>query len=159
MRGPILLLLLALPAIRIAAADEAGPHRPAGIRGCTQCHATTPDRFPGSGPGRLPGDDLLPDGIGMCTGCHAGAAASHPLGEPLDFEVPPDLPLTESRTMTCLTCHYAHGELESDRPWASVSLMDRLTNSERMHKSFLLRRNNADGELCLVCHDTSGNRP
>jgi len=61
--------------------------------------------------------------------------------------------------MACLTCHYVHGSLASDRPWASVSFMDRMTDDERMHKTYLLRRNNAEGALCLICHDTSGSPP
>ncbi|QPK64596.1 hypothetical protein IVG45_06470 [Methylomonas sp. LL1] len=53
---------------------------------------------------------------------------------------------------TCLTCHYAQGSLNSDKPWAGFSLMDRLFNVERRHISYLLRRDNSDGELCLNCY-------
>ncbi len=151
------LLLLGLPLAAIAVNH---PHQPRRIDPalCGDCHAEPPDRLPGEAGSRTPGGPLATDGITMCMRCHPHEARAHPMGRPLDFPVPPDLPL-EGGAMTCLTCHHAHGRLESDRPWASVSLMDRLTDSERMHKSYLLRRNNADGDLCLVCHDTSGKRP
>lgn len=91
------------------------------------------------------------DGIAMCTGCH-NADEGHKVGLKLDFDIPADMPLNKKKTMSCLTCHYTHGSLESTRPQASFSFMDRMVNSERLHKSFLLRRNNVDGELCLTCH-------
>lgn len=94
------------------------------------------------------------DGVAMCTGCH-DADDGHKIGLKLDFEVPADLPLDKKQALSCLTCHYTHGKLESDRPQASHSIIDKLVNSERLHKSFLLRRNNVDGELCLICHNAN----
>lgn len=92
------------------------------------------------------------DGIEMCSGCH-DAEDGHKVGLKLDFEVPADLPLGEKNKLTCLTCHYTHGDLSSARPQASFSFIDRIVDAERLHKSYLLRRNNADGELCLTCHE------
>jgi hypothetical protein len=88
----------------------------------------------------------------MCSGCH-DAEDGHKVGIKLYFEVPADMPLGEKNKLTCLTCHYSHGSLSSDRPQASVSFMDKMLDAERLHKSFLLRRNNTDGELCLTCHE------
>ncbi len=93
------------------------------------------------------------DEISMCSRCHEDNSSSHQVDIKVDFPVPADLPLSASGHMTCLTCHKAHGRLRSDRPWASVNFMDRLLNSESLTKTYLLRRNNAEGELCLVCHD------
>ena len=92
------------------------------------------------------------DGIAICSGCH-NADEGHKVGLKLDFDIPADMPLNKKNTMSCLTCHYTHGSLESPRPQASFSFMDRMVNAERLHKSFLLRRNNVDGELCLTCHN------
>jgi formate-dependent nitrite reductase cytochrome c552 subunit len=92
------------------------------------------------------------DGVEMCSGCH-NAEDGHKVGLKLDFEAPADLPLGERNKMTCLTCHYTHGSLSSDKPQASTSFMDKILDVEQLHKSFLLRRNNADGELCLTCHE------
>ncbi len=92
------------------------------------------------------------DGVAMCSGCH-NAEDGHKVGLELDFEIPADMPLNKKNTQSCLTCHYTHGNLDSVRPQASFSFMDRLVNAERLHKSFLLRRNNVDGELCLICHN------
>ena len=92
------------------------------------------------------------DGIEMCSGCH-DKDDGHKVGIKLDFDVPADMPLGAKNKLTCLTCHYTHGSLSSKKPQASVSFMDRMLNAERLHKSYLLRRNNADGELCLTCHE------
>ena len=92
------------------------------------------------------------DGVEMCSGCH-NAEDGHKVGLEMDFEVPADLPLGENNKLTCLTCHYAHGSLSSAKPQASYSFIDSMVDAERLHKSFLLRRNNADGELCLTCHE------
>lgn len=98
--------------------------------------------------------DFKNDGVTMCTGCH-NPNDGHKIGLKLDFDVPADLPLDKKNTLSCLTCHYTHGRLDSDRPQASHSFMDRLVNADRLHKSFLLRRNNEDGELCLICHNST----
>jgi hypothetical protein len=92
------------------------------------------------------------DGVEMCSGCH-DKDDGHKVGLKLDFEVPADLPLGKKNKLTCLTCHYTHGSLSSDKPQASVSFLDGMLDSERLHKSYLLRRNNAEGELCLTCHE------
>jgi hypothetical protein len=92
------------------------------------------------------------DGVAMCSSCH-NPNQGHKVGLNIDFPVPADLPLNEDNDITCLTCHYTHGKLDSDRPQASHSFMDKLMNAERLKKSFLLRRNNSDGELCLTCHN------
>lgn len=92
------------------------------------------------------------DGVKMCSGCH-DAEDGHKVGLKLDFEVPADMPLGPKNKLTCLTCHYTHGSLKSTRPQASFSLMDQMLDAERLCKSFLLRRNNAEGELCLTCHE------
>ena len=94
------------------------------------------------------------NGTEMCSTCH-NPDDGHKVGLKLDFQAPADMPLDKKNKMTCLTCHYTHGSLTSDRPQASVSFMDRLFDDARMHKSFLLRRNNSDGELCLTCHNVN----
>lgn len=92
------------------------------------------------------------DGVEMCTGCH-NAEDGHKVGLAIDFDVPADLPLGEKNKLTCLSCHYTHGSLSSSKPQASFSFIDSIVDAERLHKSYLLRRNNADGELCLTCHE------
>ncbi|MEQ1637503.1 MAG: hypothetical protein ABL903_12505 [Methylococcales bacterium] len=94
------------------------------------------------------------DGIAMCSTCH-NPDDGHKVNLKLDFEIPADMPVGKKNTISCLTCHYTHGNLSSNRPQASFSFMDRLVDAERLHKSFLLRRNNTDGELCLICHSVN----
>ncbi|MDP1666718.1 MAG: cytochrome c3 family protein [Methylobacter sp.] len=94
------------------------------------------------------------DGVAMCSGCHK-TEDGHKVGLKLDFEIPADMPFNKKNALSCLTCHYTHGDLTSAKPQASFSFMDRLLNDDRLHKSFLLRRNNVDGELCLICHNSN----
>lgn len=125
---------------------------------CTACHAATPE-VKEEGvllTKNLPVDPtgFSKDGVAMCSSCH-NPNQGHKVGLNIDFPVPADLPLNEENDITCLTCHYTHGRLDSDRPQASHSFMDKLMNAERLKKSFLLRRNNSDGELCLTCHNVN----
>lgn len=123
---------------------------------CTSCHNSTPE---------LKDDNILvsknlpvdlsrfsQNGVDMCTSCHDPSVV-HKTGVAVDFPVPADLALNQDNEIICQTCHYSHGRLDSDKPQASFSFMDRLLDAQRLHKSFLLRRNNSDGELCLICHN------
>ena len=51
---------------------------------------------------------------------------------------------------------FVHGELEDDKPWANVGLFEKLFNSEKLYKTYLLRETNVNGELCLTCHHADG---
>ena len=123
---------------------------------CAVCHSDVP---------KLKDDNILSsknmpvdlsrfrlNGVTMCSSCHDPNVV-HKVGVNVDFPIPADLPLNEDNEIICLTCHYSHGRLDSDKPQASFSLMDRMLNDQRLHKSFLLRRNNSDGDLCLICHN------
>jgi hypothetical protein len=130
-------------------------HDPAQARDpelCTRCHQGTPAAWtlaPSGNSSDHPRFAL--DGVAMCIQCHE-ADVSHMVGMEVDFSIPDDLPLSEDGTVTCLTCHKPHGPLRSDRPWANVSILDRWLDTEAMHKTYLLRRTNEHGELCLLCH-------
>ena len=95
------------------------------------------------------------DGVESCVNCHGSESITHPVGARPNFAVPGDLPLDREGRVTCLTCHYIHGTLHSDTPQASASALERLFGSERLHKSYLLRRNNTEGKLCMACHNPS----
>lgn len=140
-----------------ARAGETGPHQLAGARDpglCAVCHQSGPDAATRIRVGTIPPGPLRSefDGVAVCTQCH-GDDVSHMVGVEVDFPVPRDLPLSEDNTVMCTTCHKAHGPIRSDRPWANVNFIDRLFDTEAMHKSYLLRRMNDAGQLCLVCHD------
>lgn len=142
---------------RIDAADN--PHELSGQGAsveCTSCHAQQPQiNKAGALETKNHKADAAAfknDGVEMCSGCH-NAEDGHKVGLEIDFELPADLPLDAKNKLTCMTCHYAHGSLSSNKPQASFSFIDRLVDAERLHKSYLLRRNNADGELCLTCHE------
>jgi hypothetical protein len=98
--------------------------------------------------------DQVVNGVDICGTCHESSSVKHMIGKRPDFKVPGFLPLDKEGRITCLTCHYTHGPLKSESPWVDVSWIEQLSNSDRLHKTFLLRRNNRDGRLCLACHDS-----
>jgi len=121
---------------------------------CLSCHINKPLESI-----KLMGKYVLPDmnefvknETLMCKECHGDDSSSHIVGVTPDYTVPADFPLDNENKITCLTCHYVHGSLESDRPMASSSFMDHLFNRDRLKKSYVLRRNNAEGDMCLACH-------
>lgn len=123
--------------------------------GCTNCHRQAPERIP-ERPTRvvLPNPDYFSMGpVAMCVSCHEGSEGSHPIGVIPNYPVPADLPLDKNNGVSCLTCHFTHGSLKSDHPCCSVSFLDRMFDRDRMRKSFLLRRENTNGELCKACHE------
>ncbi|MBM4065042.1 MAG: hypothetical protein FJ266_05290 [Planctomycetes bacterium] len=121
---------------------------------CGICHRQTPERIPANDTRLvLPGqDDFVTDPVTMCVPCHEGSMDSHPIAVQPKYLVPADLPLDKRRRISCLTCHYAHGSLKSNHTCCSMSFLDRMFDRKRMKKSFLLRRENTNGELCNACH-------
>lgn len=156
--GVILVSLLWMTTAHTAAENPHLISKQTPQTGCTACHIETPSLKDDKtlNTKNLPVDatQFSQDGVAMCSPCH-NPNQGHKVGLNIDFSVPADLPLSQENDITCLTCHFTHGSLESDRPQASVSFMDRLVNAERLHKSFLLRRSNMDGELCLTCHNVN----
>lgn len=154
-----IVLLLALTADILLAADTPAPvlnphSMPANeaTPQCLTCHAETEQAVTTVKVGLAP--TMVTDGIKSCITCHESAAVKHMVGRRPDFKVPNYLPLDAEGRITCLTCHYTHGPLKSEKPWVDVSWFERLTNSERLHKTFLLRHHNRDGHLCMACHDS-----
>ncbi len=135
------------------AAEPAPPHDPVAGSDCATCHLAPVEAADALESAHLRSDPAAfrSDGTAMCLGCH-DTASSHVVGVPARDAVPPDMPLAAGGVVTCTTCHYTHGSLSSDRPRASFSFTDRLTDSPRLRKSFLLRRDNSDGEMCRICH-------
>lgn len=121
---------------------------------CMSCHKTI-NKTPSQVTGKLILPDMnnfIIDATNMCIGCHGDDNISHIVGITPEYTVPADLPLNNDSQITCLTCHYTHGNLKSDKPTASSSFLDLMFNRERLSKSYTLRRNNANGDLCLACH-------
>ncbi len=135
---------------------ENNPHILQSKPECESCHLIAPEVTPTINTRYIlpQAKNFKQDGIHMCTECHNNENG-HQVGISLDFSVPADLPLDNDNKITCLTCHYTHGNLHSEKPHASYSFMDVLLGSEHLHKSFLLRRKNVNGELCLTCHHSS----
>lgn len=150
--------LLLLLSTKIVSTTPDHPHHIAKNQvstSCTNCHNNEPENqtseLLSTKNKQLDPTAFKQDGIEMCSSCH-NPDDGHPVKLEMDFDVPADMPVGKKNTITCLTCHFTHGDLNSERPQASFSFMDRLVDAKRLHKSFLLRRNNTDGELCLICH-------
>ncbi|MHB8837223.1 MAG: multiheme c-type cytochrome [Candidatus Methylomirabilia bacterium] len=149
-----LLTLLACGAGAGPAAGRENPH--AFMRDparCLDCHEVAPQR------GK---DDFLSvtfkDSIvSLCVACHPGEhlREEHPVEIRPGAAVPEDLHLDSAYTMTCATCHDAHGPHEADRPYAPQTFWERargFVGRERNFRTRFLRRPNPAGELCAACH-------
>ncbi len=90
-----------------------------------------------------------------CLRCHPQGPADHPILITTSFAVPKDLPLSEKKEITCITCHNPHLQRFSNRSWLPRSFTKKLVESifrKKQYKTYFLRRNNANKELCLGCH-------
>ena len=96
--------------------------------------------------------DLLTEN---CLKCHERFIGDHPVLIKTTFPVPKDLPLSEKREITCMTCHNPHFKRFSNRPWYPrsyiITAFD-IIQRKKEFKTYYLRRNNAKKELCLSCH-------
>ena len=90
-----------------------------------------------------------------CLECHPQKVATHPVRIPTPFQVPKDLPLSGKNEITCVTCHNPHFSRFSNRPWqprSYIQKMGEFVTRKKQYKTYFLRRNNAQGELCRGCH-------
>lgn len=96
--------------------------------------------------------DLL---TAACIKCHPQGAADHPIKITPSFPIPKDLPLSEKKEITCITCHNPHFRRFSNRSWLPRTFLLEMIdfiNRKKQYKTYFLRRNNAKKELCLACH-------
>ncbi len=96
-----------------------------------------------------------------CIKCHLQGNADHPIMIVASFPVPRDLPLSQDNEVTCITCHNPHLQRYSNHPWLQRSFMTIISDfisRKKQYKTFFLRRNNSNRELCLSCHHRVGNQ-
>ncbi|MBI3815491.1 MAG: hypothetical protein HY279_13630 [Nitrospinae bacterium] len=117
---------------------------------CIDCHRTKPESLPV--PGKIQGNvDFKIDFNNMCNNCHRheGGKMGHPVGVKPKAITPADLLLDENGKLTCLTCHKTHmGHIHKRK---SLSICGGLFSSGE-ERSYFLRRDNSEGDLCLACH-------
>lgn len=154
--GLVLLLLLSVT----VQATGSNPHivnKQTPQSGCTDCHIKTPELKDDNNlnTNGLPVDisQFKQDGGAICISCHPRDHIHANVSGKVVFSLPPDMPIGQNQTHICQTCHYSHGKLESNKPYANVNFIDYVFDTEFMHKSFLLRRDNSEGGLCLTCHN------
>ena len=114
---------------------------------CVQCHASQPVR---------PGGLFVKDVVSLCRDCHLMA---HRMSHPVDIR-PQDgersgLPLDHEGTITCATCHDPHSEPSSAVPYVDRGMVERVKRmfSSAGYPTYFLRMANAEGQLCLSCHN------
>lgn len=130
--------------------------------GCTTCHVKKlelkNDSILNTNQRPVDLNHFKQDGSAICLSCHERHHVHADVAEKTDFTVPSDMPLGTNNGHICLTCHYSHGQLDSGQPRANVNFFDYLFDTERLHKSYLLRRDNSGGGLCLTCHNDAVDR-
>lgn len=156
-RRPLVLLAVACLALSalaaVAGAADGNPHAfMADADQCGRCHdlaAGTPTRV-----------YLVKDVVALCLDCHGDRElfTVHPVDIRPAVAVPSDLPLDASGTMTCTTCHDAHGPHVGVGPYVAEPLHLRLLAAvtfKSSYRTYFLRRRNHEGALCLGCHQQS----
>lgn len=99
---------------------------------CPECHAVDSS-------GAVAGKRLTAPLLAICERCHAPIFDSylHPVEvRPLNATVPADMPLSQSGTVTCSTCHDIHRAYAT--PYGAPS--------------YYLRRDVRGREFCRICH-------
>jgi len=90
-----------------------------------------------------------------CMKCHPQHFGDHPVLVQTFIPVPKDLPLSKNMEITCMTCHNTHYLRYSDRPWTPRSHKNKFLDfvkKKKEYKTYFLRRNNSEKELCISCH-------
>ncbi len=139
------------PAVGAASGPHAFMHDPAG---CVRCHETPPVKGEAVDYTTLA---FTKDLVTLCEECHAEKVSGdmHPVDVRPAHAVPAELHLDNYFTITCVTCHDPHGKNVSERPFVPQTWFDRLGRAvrrQRGYRTFLLRRSNVGGDLCLSCH-------
>jgi len=150
--GALALLFCALFYNQYVFAGEHDPHKDLrDIYKCEECHLGKPRGRPGPVYSGKKGALIRTDITKPCTRCHEYGKRSHPTDIKPKSRVPADLPLMNN-TITCATCHYPHAPALSDQQYIPASLFSNIFSSGGSHKTYFLRRVNANGELCKACH-------
>jgi hypothetical protein len=149
---------LALAALLLGARGDArGTENPHAFMAdparCTECHEKTPVQ----GFDDFTSVTFTAPIVEVCTRCHAGEhlREEHPVEVRPEYPVPEDLHLDDNYSVTCATCHDAHGGHEAGRPFLPRTFWERLRDDLGGRTSWptrFLRRSNSGGELCLACH-------
>lgn len=99
---------------------------------CFMCHFTLPqegDPFPPT---------FTDEITTLCTECHGVSPLSHVVDVVPNIQVPEYMPLSETGTLTCATCHDPHM---------------RSVNPVTGKKTYFLRTGRIGKAFCLVCHE------
>lgn len=113
--------------------------------GCITCHASMPNAAADVRP------EFRPNAGKWCMNCHnTDNVGNHPVGVPASPAT--GLPLEGGSLVSCITCHSPHQPRYAEKPWTAPALS---IHTKDGYKTFFLRHENSQGELCIKCHDRS----
>jgi hypothetical protein len=98
------------------------------------------------------------DIVSLCTQCHEemDSETLHPLDIKPTQMKSDLLPLDSDGTLTCVTCHFPHGESYSEKQYvgrSSVAKWLSLLVKQKYFKTYYLREKVLEGEICKECHE------
>lgn len=129
------------------------PNNNSGNASCVNCHIESPENAPGE-IYTFQKPPIRENITEACSACHEYGERSHPTDIETEMEIPVDLPLFNGR-ITCATCHYPHGSYTSSERYSASNALTKIGgffSQKKSYRTYFLRRSNAKGELCLVCH-------
>jgi hypothetical protein len=147
-----LLLLDLLMAATATSADDKAPNHEAvkamlmaaQIRDCMACHPSDKDKPKLVEPTRSCDAN--------CLRCHKDTEKHHPVGPEVEEKDKVSLPLLGINKVACIGCPDLKTTQTDTRSWKAQSLFARLFQGQPRYKTYYLRINNSDGQLCKTCH-------
>jgi cytochrome c554/c'-like protein len=143
----VLLLLLASPATAVP-----NPHEVLSEGdNCVSCHLN-------GNPDINDKDSLVLKGdlVEQCAECHPDQLVTgHPVNKKHFGSRRVPLPLDDNEEVVCITCHSPHLPWKDKEPYIPVSIFKKIRNTilgKGEYRTYFLRINNRDGQLCLTCH-------
>jgi len=114
------------------------------VSACQACHPGEKDRAKLSDPSRSCDQN--------CARCHTEMDNHHPVGAGVNEKEKVPLPLAKGDQVGCTSCHDPLSARTDKRSWKSQSLYSRWFSGQKIFKTYYLRINNSDGNLCKTCH-------
>jgi hypothetical protein len=114
------------------------------VRACVDCHPSGKDKAKLVDPARTCDAN--------CLRCHKDMDKHHPVGPEVEAKDKVLLPLLGTNKVACISCHDLKTSSSDTRSWKAQSLFARLFQGQQRYRTYYLRINNRNGELCKACH-------
>lgn len=87
-----------------------------------------------------------------CVSCHGESKKHHKINVRMQGNIPEQLILDSFNKVTCETCHNIELKRFDTKPWKSQSMFEDFFGKKEKYRTYFLRLNNQEGQLCKVCH-------